>query len=56
MTKPSMLATVLFMFCMPTFVQAQQDAGQSGGAGGGAMAALGPVLPLLIDLLKKSKK
>ena len=26
------------------------------GAGGGAMSALGPVLPLLIDLLKKSKK
>ena len=27
-----------------------------GGAGGGAMSALGPVLPLIIDLLKKSKK
>jgi hypothetical protein len=27
-----------------------------GGAGGGAMSALGPVLPLLIDLLKKSRK
>ena len=27
-----------------------------GGAMGGAMGALGPVLPLVIDLLKKSKK
>ena len=27
-----------------------------GGSGSGAMAALGPVLPLVIDLLKKSRK